>query len=106
MADQGSIWLQMVIIATAAILLPLKQQRAVCFTSTCQNCLDALHDQICVAIQVIWSPNKKFCVKLKLLALKSTQLAYSTGESGPNADSLCQGTLAPDTAVSIYRPDS
>lgn len=27
MADQGSIWLQMVIIAAAAILLPLKQQR-------------------------------------------------------------------------------
>lgn len=27
MADQGSIWLQMVIIAAAAILLPLKKQK-------------------------------------------------------------------------------
>lgn len=30
MADQGSIWLQMVIIAAAAILLPFEITKAVC----------------------------------------------------------------------------
>lgn len=48
MANQGSIWLQMVIIAAAAILLPFQTTKAVYFTSLCQNSPAHLTIDTCV----------------------------------------------------------
>lgn len=51
MADQGSIWLQMVIIATAAIFFALETTKTVYFTSLLQNSPDHL------MIVFIWPGN-------------------------------------------------
>lgn len=109
MADQGSIWLQIVIIAATAFFFCIENNNDFLLHILVAEFFWPFNDCIYLPWEIYWCSSFvlnwiwvfECCIKL---IFKSRHLNCSVGGSGPSAESPCLGILAPGSMLSISRP--